>query len=109
MFKRGMDFQATGTVEAAGTAAVKAAAAGVNLTITEIDISIYAFQDTGTVALDDGTTTYFGPFLCKDGNGNHIHLSFKDGFSWGVGKGIYLTVGTANVKARLTVKGFYNY
>lgn len=109
MLKRGLDFQATDVVEAAGTKAVVAAVAGVNLTITELDIFIYAYQTDGTVAVDDGTTTYFGPVLAKDGNGNHIHMEWKQGFSWGVGKGIYLTVGTSNVKARLTVKGFSNY
>jgi len=106
--KRGQDFQATNTIESATSVTIKAAITTCNYTITEIVISIYAFQDTGTLALNDGTTTYFGPWLCKDGNGHTIVLRFKDGFTWGKGKAIIVTVATAAVKARVTVKGFMN-
>jgi hypothetical protein len=106
--KRGQSFQDTTTIESATNATIKAAVATCNYTITEIIVSIYAFQNDGTLALNDGTTTYFGPFLCKDGNGHTIFLRFKDGFTWGKGKAIIVTVGTSAVKARVTVKGFMN-
>jgi hypothetical protein len=81
---------------------------GSTYSLTEIDIMITAYSTTGTLALSDGTTTFFGPWLCKDGNGGHIHIEFDDDnpWTWTTLKPINLVNATANVGARITVKGF---
>ena len=77
--------------------------------ITSIDVDISVFADTGLLSITDGTTTWFGPWLCKDGNGNHIEKrwSADDPFMLPANKGLYLVCATDSVGARCTVKGYY--
>ena len=102
----GTDFLATLTDFSALDTAVTPL--GGAYSITSIDIAISAFADTGVLSISDGTTTWFGPWLCKDGNGANISLRWpaNDPFTWTVSKPINLVCATANVGARCTVKGF---
>jgi len=79
---------------------------GTTYCLTEIDIGITAYADTGVLSLSDGTTVWFGPWLCKSGNGHLIPLKWADGWQWTTEKPLQLICATANVGARITVKGF---
>jgi hypothetical protein len=105
----GQSFQATGGLAAVSTVALRAANATTteSVYITDIIITIYAYADTGTIALQDGTTTYF-QWLCKDGNGSSIHIHFNKPFYWGQNKAINLINATANVSCRAVVLGYTN-
>lgn len=102
----GTDFLATLT----GFSALETAVTplGKTYSITEIDIMVTAYAATGTLALSDGTDTHFGPWLCKDGNGNHIHIEFgaDNPWTWTTAKPLNIVNATANVGARITVKGW---
>lgn len=103
----GTDLLATLTGFTAMDTAVKPL--GSTLSITQIDIMLSAFADTGTLALSDGTDTWFGPWLCKDGNGTLIHLEWEDEnpWTWTTTKPLNIVNATANVGARITIKGYW--
>jgi hypothetical protein len=105
----GQSFQVATAIETASTVAARAAnATGTeSVFITDIVITIYAHADTGTLALNDGTTSYF-MWLCKDGNGHTINIHFDQPFYWGQNKKIDFINATAYVKANLVIKGFTN-
>ena len=107
MARPGQNFRAVGGLTTASTVALRAAnASGTEAVwITDIIVTIYSFADTGTLAFQDGTTTYF-QWLCKDGNGNHIHIHFREPFYWGQNKAINFINATANVSAKAVVLGF---
>ena len=102
----GTDFFATLTGFTALETAVKPT--GSTYSLTEIDIMITAYSATGTLALSDGTDTWFGPWLCKDGNGSHIHIEYdeENPWMWTTLKPLQLVNATANVGARIMVKGW---
>jgi hypothetical protein len=102
----GTDFFATLTDFAALETAVKPT--GSTYFLTEIDIMLTAYSATGTLALSDGTDTWFGPWLCKDGNGTHIHFEYEEEnpWMWTTLKPLQLVNATANVGARIMVKGW---
>jgi hypothetical protein len=76
--------------------------------LTSIDVLISSPADTGVLSLSDGTTVWFGPWLCKDGNGCHVSMKWhpSDPFMLPAGKPFQLICATANVGARCTVKGY---
>jgi len=102
----GTDFLATLTGFSALETAVKPL--GKTYSLTEVDIMLSAYSATGTLALSDGTDTWFGPFLCKDGNGSRIHLEWEaeNPWMWTTAKPLNLVNATANVGATITVKGW---
>ena len=103
----GIPFKAIKAQAGAGNSNVIAATSGRTYHIVSITIGVSAHNETGTVLLDDGTTTLFGPFLMKDGNGHPPSAFFGEkGISWGADKGMRVVVangGTANVM----VNGYY--
>lgn len=93
-------FKAIKAQAGAGNSDVVAAVTGKSLFVQNINIAVEAYNDTGTVLLDDGTTTLWGPFLIKDDNGHPPPFHSEKGLSWGKGKGIRVVVangGTVNV------------
>lgn len=98
-------FQATVNATTGNTTVVSATT-GRNYFIQTIVIAVQAHHDSGTVLLDDGTTTFYGPFLVKDGNGHPPAFYNERGWAVGKGKGIRAVVangGTVNI----TVVGYY--
>jgi hypothetical protein len=77
--------------------------------ITGIDVGITAYADTGLLSITDGTNVWWGPWLCKDGNGSNISMRWPsdDPFMLPADKGLSIVCATANVGATCTVKGYY--
>jgi len=99
-------FQAIKAQAGAGSSNVVAATAGRQYYVQSIVQGVQAHHDTGIVELTDGTTTLFGPFLLKDGNGHPPAFYNENGIKWGKGKAIVVKVttgGTVNVM----VNGYY--
>ncbi len=107
MSKLGHKFQVLDTIAAVGNSTAIAAATGVTLHITKVNIQLGSHSDTGTISLDDGTTAFVGPILCKDGNGAGYSFDFgEDGYRLTKGLGIRLVNGTANVSATVQIMGY---
>jgi len=107
MIYKGNTWQLNNGATATGNTTLKAAATGYTHYVTKIVVTVFAFADTGTISLTDGTTTFF-EWLAKDGNGNHFEVTFPGdlAFSWGSGKAIVLTIGTANLSCKVVMTGF---
>lgn len=92
--------QVQGTVglSAAGSGDIIATpGAGKRLHILKVVVSVYLHQDTGTVAISDGTTTIW-KVLAKDDNGSSWTLDWgPEGYTFAANKALVLTVATADV------------
>jgi hypothetical protein len=107
---RGTTWTAKSGAIAAGNTTVLAAVSGATHYVTKIVVTVYVFQNDGTISLTDGTTTFF-EWLAKDGNGSHFEITFDPtlAFPWGTGKAIVLTIGTSNVSCKVVMQGFTKY
>jgi hypothetical protein len=99
-------FQAIKAQDGAGSSNVVAATTGRQYYVQSIVIGVQAHDNTGIVELTDGTTTLFGPFLLKDGNGHPPAFYNENGIKWGKSKAIVVKVTTAGT-VNVMVNGYY--
>jgi hypothetical protein len=110
MASRAESWQKTVGCTATGDTTVIAANANGSHHVRKIVVTVYAYSATGTIALTDGTTSFF-LWQPSTGNGCHFEVTFPEEytFNWGTNKAITLTCGTANVSARVVVLGYTSY
>lgn len=103
----GAPFQATTTITEVGNTDIVAAVSTVNVFVQKVILTIYSHADTGTIAIDNGTTEFVPKILAKDDNGSAWCFDFgARGYNCGLGNAVRLVNGTDNVSAGVTIMGY---